>query len=342
MSYVDAARQVRGTPTPTPTAPTTPKLTEQEVRQSMTGLSVPERQQMRSDLKPVTEPNKTVITPIAERTPEPTPVETPKAPEPVAPPVVTPAPEVKEEVKPPVTPTPTPKVETPKVEPIVDRTSQIQTNLATGYNTDPNLFTDRASFDKAYNYANKPPEEQAILDSFYKSKQPTINSFYDTLVTGGSVTPEQKNNPSYRVANVRYQKVKMYDGMSQSELANSLKSGDIIEGSQEWEDLKVMNPKLAKDGLNLFKVNGGKTNIFTKNEDGTITNNLEANATKTWEQTFKDLFKVQTLEEIRNEVQTEDFKVAQAQANEYAMQLNELQDALDAIDSDVDKEFSKT
>ena len=29
MSYVDAARQVRGTPAPTPT---TPKLTEQEVR----------------------------------------------------------------------------------------------------------------------------------------------------------------------------------------------------------------------------------------------------------------------------------------------------------------------
>ena len=271
------------------------------------------------------------------QTPTPTPTPTPKAPEPVA----TPAPgtpTATPEVNPPVTP----KVETPKVEPIVDRTSQIQTNLATGYNTDPNLFTDRASFDKAYNYASKPPEEQAILDSFYKSKQPTINSFYDTLVTGGSVTPEQKNNPSYRVANVRYQKVKMYDGMSQAELANSLKSGDIIEGSQEWEDLKAMNPKLAKDGLNLFKVNGGKTNIFTKNADGTTTNNLEMNATKTWEQTFKDLFKVQTLEEIRNEVQTEDFKVAQAQANEYAMQLNELQDALDAIDSDVDKEFSKT
>ncbi len=33
MSYVDAARQVRGTPAPTQTAPTTPKLTEQEVRQ---------------------------------------------------------------------------------------------------------------------------------------------------------------------------------------------------------------------------------------------------------------------------------------------------------------------
>lgn len=66
------------------------------------------------------------------------------------------------------------------------------------------------------------------------------------------------------------------------------------------------------------------------------------NATKTWEQTFKDLFKVQSLEEIRNEVQTEDFKVAQNQANEYAMQLNELQDALDAVDSDVDSEFAKT
>lgn len=191
----------------------------------MSGLSVPERQQIRSDLAPVTEENKTVVTPIAERTPEPTPEV--KHPEPVTPPAptVTPPPvipEVKTEVTPTVTPTPK-APETPKVEPIIDRTSQIQNNLATGYNTDPNLFTDRASFDKAYNYANKPPEEQAILDSFYKSKQPTINSFYDTLVTGGSVTPEQKNNPSYRVANVRYQKVKMYDGMSQAELSNSLK-----------------------------------------------------------------------------------------------------------------------
>jgi len=43
----------------------------------MTGLSVPERQKMRADLKFVTELNKTVTTPIAERTPEPTPVETP-------------------------------------------------------------------------------------------------------------------------------------------------------------------------------------------------------------------------------------------------------------------------
>lgn len=350
MSYVDAARQVRGTPTPT-TTPTNPpaQLTEQEVRQWMTGLSVPERQQMRADLKPVTEPNKTVITPIAERPPE-TPTTTPatpKAPEPVTPVVPsTPTPEVKPTIPKPVTPTtPTVKSEVKKESPIVpvsNRETEIQTNLANGYNNDPSLFTDRTAFDKAYNYSTKPPEEQAILDSFFKSKQPTINSIYTQLTSWQDIPQNVKDTPSYRVANLRYNKVKLFSGMTQTELKDALTKGDIVEWSQQWEDLKVSNPELTTKALNLFKVNGGKTNIFTKNADWTTTNNLEKNATDDWVTTFKDMFKVQSLEEIRNAVQTEDFKAAQWKANEYAMQLNELQDALDAVDDEVDAEYKWT
>ena len=355
VSLLEAKQALTGTTTPAPvTTPVTPaqKLTENELRQGMTGLSVAERQQMRSDLQPVTETNKTTITPIAERTNPPV-AQNATTQTPTTPPV-TPTPEVKAETPPAtVSPTPTPvtpttpttpavkpevKKETPIV-PVANRETEIQTNLANGYNNDPSLFTDRTTFDKAYNYATKPPEEQAILDSFFKSKQPTINSIYTQLTSGQDIPQNVKDTPSYRVANLRYNKVKLFSGMTQTELKDALTKGDIVEGSQQWEDLKVSNPELTTKALNLFKVNGGKTNIFTKNEDGTITNNLEKNATDDWVTTFKDMFKVQTLEEIRNAVQTDDFKVAQEKANEYATQLNDLQDALDAVDDEVDAEY---
>ena len=48
-----------------------------------------------------------------------------------------------------------------KVEPIVNRQKEIETNLATGYNANPSLFNDRTAFDQAYNYQTKNPEEKA-------------------------------------------------------------------------------------------------------------------------------------------------------------------------------------
>ena len=127
--------------------------------------------------------------------------------------------------------------------------------------------------------------------------------------------------------------------MSQTELKDSLKNGDIIEGSQEWEDVKKVNPKLSQDALNLFKVNGNKPTIFKTDTEGNKVNVLESNATDTWTTTFGDMFKVESLEEIRAKVQTPDFIAAQTKANELSQKLNGLQDELDSVEDQVKAEF---
>lgn len=349
LSYADAAKQARATLTPTPTtgtsttptattpvttpvtqAPTTPppltpppvqnELTKQDVLQSTKWITLEDRRNVMQNAS-------------AANVVDQTPTQTPTTPQPTP---VTPAtPVTTTEVKPTVTPTPT-KVETP-----VDRATQINQNLTEGFNNNPALFQDRQAFDNAYSYNSKPPEEKAALDAFYKSKQPTINSYYDQLVAG-TANPDSRNDPSYRVANMRYNKMKIYSWMSQTELKDSLKNGDIIEGSQEWEDVKKVNPKLAQDALNLFKVNGNKPTIFKTDSEGNKVNVLESNATDTWTSTFGDMFKVESLEEIRAKVQTPDFIAAQTKANELSQKLNGLQDELDAVEDQVKAEFEWT
>jgi len=44
--------------------------------------------------------------------------------------------------------------------------------------------------------------------------------------------------------------------MTPSQLANEMKNVKLVEGSQTFEDLKAMNPKLVQDATNLRKVNG--------------------------------------------------------------------------------------
>ena len=114
-----------------------------------------------------------------------------------------------------------------------------------------------------------------MLDASFSTgnQVPTASAMYNAIVGKADIPEEQKLTPSYKIAQNRYTKANMFSGMTPSQLANEMKNVKLVEGSQTFEDLKAMNPKLVQDATNLRKVNGGTSNIFTytNNPDGTTT-----------------------------------------------------------------------
>ena len=227
--------------------------------------------------------------------------------------------------------------------PVVNRQQEIQNNLATGYQTNPGLFTDRAAYDKAYNYATKSPEEQATLDSFYNSKQPTISSMYSAIINKQEVPDSTKMTPAYKIAQNRYSKASSFSSMTPSQLSDQMRSAKLVEGSQAFEDLKAINPKLVQDAINLRKVNGDTTNIWTTNPDGTKVNNLENSIADDYTDNFgefiKTMYKVYTPAEITAIIRTPDVVAAEDKAFAIEEKINELDKQIANIDSEVDTEF---
>ena len=86
---------------------------------------------------------------------------------------------------------------------------------------------------------------------------------YNNIVAKADIPDEMKLTPSYKIAQNRYTKANMFSNMTPSQLANEMKNVKLVEGSQTYEDLKAMNPKLVQDATNLRKVNGGTSNIWT-------------------------------------------------------------------------------
>ena len=334
LSYTDAMAQARQqvawtTPTVTPSTPVTPAVTPTPVQ---TPTPVPS----------------TPVQPSTTPTPAPAPTQPTdwmgdfsqiKKREPVAPIPVTPEP---------VTPTPSPVTTEPvkttvKPEaPVINRQQEIQNNLTTGYNTNPALFSDRTAFNQAYNYATKSPEEQATLDSFYNSKQPTISSMYSAIVNKQEVPDSTKMTPAYKIAQNRYSKASMYSSMTPTQVSDEMRNAKLVEGSQAFEDLKAINPKLVQDATNLRKVNGDTTNIWTTNADGTKINNLEKNIADDYTDNFgefiKSMYKVYTPAEITAIIRTPDVVAAEDKAFSIEKSINELDKQIDNIDSDIDTE----
>lgn len=227
--------------------------------------------------------------------------------------------------------------------PVVNRQQEIQNNLAIGYQTNPALFSDRTAFDQAYNYATKSPEEQATLDSFYNSKQPTISSMYSAIVNKQEVPDSTKMTPAYKIAQNRYSKASSFSSMTPSQVSDQMRNAKLVEGSQAFEDLKAINPKLVQDATNLRKVNGDTTNIWTTNTDGTKVNNLEKNIADDYTDNFgefiKSMYKVYTPAEITAIIRTPDVVAAEDKAFAIEKSINELDKQIANIDSEVDTEF---
>jgi len=138
--------------------------------------------------------------------------------------------------------------------------------------------------------------------------------------------------------------------MTPTEVNQAFTDGKMIEGSETWEDLKTLNPKLAQDALNLRKVNGNKTNIFTyvNSPDGTPVkvNKLEQNFADQYNEDHSDIvallksvYDTPTYAEMQAQINTPEVISAQDKASAIETEMNSLQTAMDSVDKDVDKEM---
>ncbi len=255
----------------------------------------------------------------------------------------------------PVTPAPvepvktTVKPVTPKVEAPIDytqakgREQDIINNLNTfkAQNMTPEQIM------KASDYQNATPEKKALIEPYLKQQVPTASAMYNNIVAKADIPDEQKTSLPYKIASNRYAKANMYSTMTPSQLSSEMTNSKLIQGSQAYEDLKAMNPKLVQDTENLRIVNGKKQNIFTytNNPDGTPVkvNNLENTFAQDYIDNFgeeiKKLYAVQTPEQIRAIINTPDVIAAQDKATQIELSMNEIEKQMDNVDADVDAEM---
>ncbi len=307
-SWLDLKTAVAQARTPVATTPVDPT----------TGLSKP--------LEPVVQPTPTAVAPIA--------------PTPVTAEVKTPEP-VKTEVASAISP-----VKPVKQEPVVDytqakgRESEITANLDSfkaKWMTPDEIM-------RASDYQNASPEKKALIEPYLKQQVPTASAMYNAIASKADIPDEQKTSLSYKIANNRYAKANMYSTMTPSQLSSEMTSSKLIQGSQAYEDLKAMNPKLVQDTENLRIVNGSKNNLFTyvNNPDGTTkkVNNLEETFKNDFLDNFaeeiKKMFTVQTPEQIRAIIRTPDVVSAEDNAFEYEGKINEIDKQIEASDAEVE------
>lgn len=256
----------------------------------------------------------------------------------------------------PTTPAPVKPVTPTKVEPVIDynksqgREQDIQSNIKQITTDNPALLKDRNAYNQAFGYDTADQGKRAMLDASFSTgnQVPTASAMYNAIVGKADIPEEQKITLSYKIAQNRYAKVSMFSGMTASQVANEMKNVKLVEGSQAFDDLKAMNPKLVQDAINLRKVNGGASNIFTytNNPDGTSVkvNNLENTFATDYKDNFgefiKSMYKVQTPEEIRAIIYTPDVQQAEEKAKSIELDMNKVDDSIAQVDKDVEKELA--
>jgi len=313
LTPAQAVEQVRASATPTPPVQNFPSqpLNQQTVQ----GVNNETFQVAPVNAQGVT-PQTAPTQPVAPNTPPPTQNVTPTA--------------IPAEIKP-TTP------ETKKVEPIDFNLSQgrewdIQKNVADITSTNPTLLKDRNAYNKAFGYETADQWKKALLDSAFQSGQPqTPNAdiMFSSILMKAPVPDDQKTTTQYKIAQNRYLKANSYASMTPSQLSSDITSGKLIEWSQTYEDIKSMNPKLVQDTNNLRIVNGSKVSLYSNDAQGNKVNNVEQSFTEDYLGNFgtflKSLFTVQTPEQIKAAIYTDDVQQAQDKATSIELELNQIE-----------------
>ncbi len=126
------------------------------------------------------------------------------------------------------------------------RLDEIRKNLQEAQVSNPTAFSDRATFNKSYNYELRSQAQRDILDAafnWFHSKW--TNTLFDTLMAWGDVPQEQKNKPEYKQAIQRKMDFDIYNSMPPSDLAKVLEK--IPMGSATFDDLRKYNPQLLHE-----------------------------------------------------------------------------------------------
>jgi len=312
QAYWDIPTAPTVTPAPTTPAPVAPQPTVQGVNGETFQVAPVNAQ----GVTPQAPQSVAPVQPVTPNTPPPTQNVTPTA--------------IPAEIKP-TTP------ETKKVEPIDFNLSQgrewdIQKNVADITSTNPTLLKDRNAYNKAFGYETADQWKKALLDSAFQSGQPqtpNADMMFSSILAKAPVPDDQKTTTQYKIAQNRYLKANSYASMTPSQLSSDITSGKLIEWSQTYEDIKSMNPKLVQDTNNLRIVNGSKVSLYSNDAQGNKVNNVEQSFTEDYLGNFgtflKTLFTVQTPEQIKAAIYTDDVQQAQDKATSIELELNQIE-----------------
>lgn len=207
---------------------------------------------------------------------------------------------------------------------------------------------------KAFKQANPTLEPtQYDVDKSKGIAPITIGDMYNNLVNRIDVPPEMKALPTYKIAQNRFNKANMFSSMTPAELSSQMRDAKLIEGSPAWEDLKTMNPWLTQSVKWLNAVNGVKPTIFTtiNNPDGTkvVKNNLQDSFVEDYEdnygdivQILRDIYNPDSAQQARDAIYTPEVRDAEDRATAIEFEMNRLDDTINWIDKDLDKEYEGT
>ena len=177
----------------------------------------------------------------------------------------------------PVTTT-TPKVETPLVVPQEQKTNEMVAHLNDWLRNSPSLFADQNTFRNAYWYAQKSPQEQAVLDNFYNNARPNKDTMFGQFVQW--TPPKQASSPEYVNAQKQFQKLQPFLNTSDpNSIVNAASNGtltnDDLSKIQQYAPWVYQAYQTAKEGTQKANVINGATWIPTKSVAETVTDYLQ-------------------------------------------------------------------
>lgn len=331
MSYVDAAKQVRGvqqTPVPVPVTNPTPV--------TPTPNPVPETPQYinNPDWTPVTPtqvaPTPAPVTPTTQNESQTVPI-TAEVKTPVVPKTevasVTTTPEVKTT---PTTPT-TPVVDYNQAK---GREADVQKNLdsfvASG------MDAEKLKTASWYNDPNISPEKKAMIEAtLSKMNQPLDEqNIYQMIASGVAIPQNVKNTAQYRLAQQTYNKVQNFSTMSAPNLTASMNNGSLIPWTKVYNEL-IKDP-VMKAKIENARVFTTDTPINVNDVTNTVSQETFAN-----NPTLANAFADGSISPSEyNKLTNTPEVVAQAKAYEEKVnKYNTLKANYDAIEEETKKEF---
>lgn len=221
-------------------------------------------------------------------------------------------------------------VKTP--EQISQRKTEIDMNLNEGLKNAPQLFSDKATFLKAYGYGTKPAEEKAQLDAFWNNiTTPKAPEDYITNILSGRAETNRDiiSSTNYKEALNRANNVKMFANMTASEAAKAYNGGQM--DTFAVSDMQKFYPEKYNSMITLSKLNGGQwTNVMA----------VENATTDTLLNTFSNLFNKNGVQTVKESLAANpEIQSLATQKNKYAEELTAINSQIDQVSDQVDEEL---
>jgi len=279
------------------------------------GIVIPKTQQPKTQQPTTPSQPTTPVQPIQTTPQEPTaPVETPKA----------------------TTTTPT-TIETPAV----DKDKQISTDITKpDWQNKIDQALEKGSSEEVMKRieagkSQMSPEQYQEITGYLGAKNvgvtPTQTSDEIFTMLQSGQTPQDKTLVEYQEAFKRFQRLTKYDGMTPSDISYAMQTGDLVKGSQAYNDLKMKNPELIWQA----EASAAISNIYgetTSAEDFMIKIS----------QNILDGF----TGDVNNykAVLSENPRVVELRANmtESKKEIDEMKDSIDNVYKDLEKQFAGT